>query len=222
MPQLSHSPAPGRLNVVSQPVLAWRDLTESLRMYRFWLMLGWNDTKEHYRGSILGPFWLTITTGIFVAGLGPLYASLFSLDMADYLPRMALGISVWGFINGTINEACNTFIASAHIIKQVRLPRLALLFRVILKNVINFVHISPVYFVVLFCFHVPNFFGVLLALFGFLVLCLNLIWIGLLVAILCARYRDIAPIVGSVMQICFFVTPIMWNHNQHVVNSIIL
>jgi ABC-type polysaccharide/polyol phosphate export permease len=202
--------------------MARRDLVESLKLYWLWSALGWHDIKDHYRGSVLGPFWLTLTTAIFVMGLGPLYAGLFSLDMAEYLPRMALGLTVWGFINATVSESCSTFIASAHIIKQSRLPRLALLFRVLWKNLITFAHVSPIYFGVLILYRIPSWAEVGLALLGLAVLCANLIWIGLLVAILCARYRDIVPIVGAVMQIGFFVTPIIWNHNMQPVNSLIL
>lgn len=202
--------------------MAWRDLVESLRLYWFWSALGWHDIKEHYRGSVLGPFWLTVTTAIFVAGLGPLYAGLFSLDMAEYLPRMALGLTVWGFINATVNEACSTFMTSAHIIKQSRLPRLALLLRVLWKNLLTFAHASPIYLGVLIAYRLPSLGEVGLASLGFVVLCANLVWMGLLVAILCARYRDIVPIVGAVMQIGFFVTPIIWNHHLQSVNALIL
>ena len=39
---------------------------------------------------------------------------------------------------------------------------------------------------------------------------LNLSWIALILAILCARYRDIPQIVASVLQVVFYLTPIMW------------
>ena len=52
---------------------------------------------------------------------------------------------------------------------------------------------------------------------GLILVVLNLTWMALIVAILCARFRDIAPIVGSILQIGFFVTPVMWNYkSQHV------
>jgi ABC-type polysaccharide/polyol phosphate export permease len=219
LPISSRTPT-SRLN--SQMLMAWSDLVESTRLYWFWSALGWHDIKENYRGSILGPFWLTITTAIFVAGLGPLYSNLFSLDMGEYLPGMALGLTIWGFINSTINESCSAFISSAQIIKQSRQPRLALLFRVLWKNLITFAHASPVYLGVLLIYHVPSWGDVCLALLGFLVLCANLIWIGLAVAIMCARFRDITPIIGAIMQIGFFVTPIIWNHNLQPVNPLIL
>ena len=73
----------------SPAVLAWNDLTQAIGLSWFWLALGWNDILQRYRGSMMGPFWLTITTGVFIARLGPLYALLFSLDMATCFPSIA-------------------------------------------------------------------------------------------------------------------------------------
>jgi len=42
-------------------------------------------------------------------------------------------------------------------------------------------------------------------------LVINGMWACLLLGLLCARFRDIGPIVGAVVQVVFFVTPIMWH-----------
>ena len=47
---------------------AWGDLTEGFRKHELWLHLGWQDIKQKYRRSVLGPFWITIATGTTVRG----------------------------------------------------------------------------------------------------------------------------------------------------------
>jgi ABC-2 type transport system permease protein/lipopolysaccharide transport system permease protein len=42
------------------------------------------------------------------------------------------------------------------------------------------------------------------------VLAVNAFWIALLLGMLSARYRDVPPIVASVVQIMFLVTPVFW------------
>ena len=201
---------------------AWQDWREAIGLSWFWLALGWQDILQRYRGSMLGPFWFTLTTAIFIAGLGPLYARLFSLNMTEYLPFMAIGVTTWQFITGTINDACSTFTSSSGLMKQMRLPRLALLFRVIWRNVIVFLHNLPIYIVIFVAFGLPLDWHVLAVVPGLILVCLNLVWMGLVVAILCARFRDIPPIVGSVLQIGFFVTPVMWNYKLQSVNKIVV
>lgn len=51
------------LRAQSLAVLAWNDLTQAIGLSCFWLALGWNDILQRYRGSILGPFWLTCRRG---------------------------------------------------------------------------------------------------------------------------------------------------------------
>src|SRR3712207_8984776 len=38
----------------------------------------WHDVVSRYRGSILGPFWITISMGLMVLGIGYLYSGLFN------------------------------------------------------------------------------------------------------------------------------------------------
>jgi ABC-type polysaccharide/polyol phosphate export permease len=47
----------------------------------------------------------------------------------------------------------------------------------------------------------------------------NLFWMGLLLAITGARYRDAYPIVGAAIQVAFFVTPVMWPASLLTTNS---
>ena len=68
---------------------AWGDLTEGFRKHELWLHLGWQDIKQKYRRSVLGPFWITIATGTTAVAMGALYSKLFKLDLAEHLPYVA-------------------------------------------------------------------------------------------------------------------------------------
>jgi lipopolysaccharide transport system permease protein len=52
--------------------------------------------------------------------------------------------------------------------------------------------------------------GALLALPGLLLVAVNAFAVALFLGMLCARFRDIAPIVASVMQLAFFLSPVLW------------
>jgi ABC-type polysaccharide/polyol phosphate export permease len=196
---------------VSDLVMAARDAKEALNQSWFWLSLGWNDIVQRYRGSILGPFWLTITTAVFIGGLGPLYAGIFGLAVESYLPSMAVGVLIWGFISSVMTESCRAFIDAAPIMKQVRLPRMTILLHMLWRNVIIFAHNLPVLLGVSIYCAVPVNANLLAVVPGFVLLMLNLTWIAVLLAIVCLRYRDVVQIVSSVLLLGFFVTPVMWN-----------
>ncbi|MCH8143028.1 MAG: ABC transporter permease, partial [Proteobacteria bacterium] len=100
---LEDAPAP---EPVSQAVLALLDVVEGARASYLWGLLGWQDIRQRYRRSEIGPFWLTISMGVMVGAIGMLYAGLFKIEVADYLPFIALGFIVWGLISGLITDGC--------------------------------------------------------------------------------------------------------------------
>lgn len=190
--------------------LAVHDIAAGVAAYRVWGYLGWHDIKQRYRGSTLGPFWLTISTAIMVGMLSFLYGNLFGLSLSVYAPFLALGTIVWVLISTLLNESSTVFVLSEPVIKQIRQPLTLHVCRMVWRNVIIFFHNSVILVPVLYLFGTrPNFDIVWLPV-GLLLIALNGIWVGIALGALCARFRDIPPIVGSLVQVVFFVTPIMW------------
>ena len=68
---------------------------------------------------------------VLIVVLGIIYSQIFHTDIRTYLPYLALGFIVWGFISSSINESCLAFQESERIIKQVGLPLSVFVFRVV-------------------------------------------------------------------------------------------
>jgi ABC-type polysaccharide/polyol phosphate export permease len=186
------------------------ELDEGVRRWRIWHELAWNDIRQRYRRSIIGPFWITISLAIFIGTLGVLYSVLFKLEVAKYLPFLATGYVVWSFINMLVIESCQVFVEAEPIMTQVRVPLIVLVLRMVWRNVLIFLHSLPIVAVVMVMFSSPVGPAVLLFVPGFLLLCVTGVWVGLLLGIVCARFRDMPAIVQNLMQVLFFLTPIFW------------
>ena len=200
----------GRPPAPSQAALALADIIDGARASHLWGLLGWRDIRRRYRRSVLGPFWLTISMAMLVAMLGTLYGTMLKVEIADYVPFLALGFVVWTLISGVITDGCAAFISAESIIKQTNLPLSVHVYRTVWCNLLIFFHNSAIFVVVAVLFAIwPGWTG-LLALPGLVLLCLNGIWVGLLLGIVSARFRDVPPIVASLVRILFFVTPIIW------------
>jgi ABC-type polysaccharide/polyol phosphate export permease len=201
--------APG-LNIDSAPMPGMPDLWAGLANWRLWSMLGWNDIRQRYRRSVLGPFWITISMAIFIVLLGLIYSKLFHQDIAVFLPYIAMGLITWGFISGTTTEACTAFIENAGIIRQIRLPYSIYLMRMIWRAFIVFLHTVILIIPIAIYFRMPFGPGALLAIPGMLLVVLNQIWLAIVIGVVATRFRDISQIVATAIQISMFVTPIMW------------
>jgi ABC-type polysaccharide/polyol phosphate export permease len=186
------------------------DLIHGFLKAPLWSSLAWQDTKQRYRRSFLGPFWITVSTAVFVCAMGPLYGALLGQDTATYLQYVAISFIIWNFISSSINESGATFISAEGFIKQVALPLSVHIFRLLSRNILILAH-NALIIVVVLIFLPPNHWSSFWLLpLGFLLVVANLFWIALLLAVLSTRYRDIPQIVASVVQLAFFLSPILW------------
>lgn len=189
---------------------ALRDLRQGLARWQLWGMLGWQDVSLRYRRSIFGPFWLTISMGIMVLALGVIYSRILHVETDDYLPFLTIGFLVWALIVGSVNEGCHTFIEAEGLIRQLDVPLSLFPLRIAWRNLIIFGHNAVIYVIVVFAYDLEPGWMLLAALGGLAVLLLNTLWVSTLFGMLSARYRDIPQIAASLLQIGFFVTPIIW------------
>ncbi|CAN7746670.1 ABC transporter permease [Caballeronia sp. LjRoot29] len=194
----------------SSTVSALSDISAATRRFSLVGMLGWQDVRQRYRRSALGPLWLTISMGVMIGTIGIVFGTIFKSPMAEFLPFIAIGIILWGFISTVVTEGCTGFIAAEGIIKQLPIPLFVHILRMIWRNILILGHNIVIFPIILLVVGKPLHLTAFLSIAGFLLLLLNLTWIALILALLCARYRDLAQIVGSVLQVVFYLTPIMW------------
>jgi len=204
----------GDMSAAIRNRLAVLDVVDGIRLWRLAWSLGWLDIRLRYRGSILGPFWLTLSTGVMIGSLGVLYSALFHIDTRNYLPFLALSQVLWGFIATVVGEACAAFTQAEGMIRAVRMPLFVHAIRTLLRNLFVLAHTIVVIVVVDVIFSVwPGWYAPL-AVPGVALWMLDGLAVCLLLGAFCARFRDIAPIVASVMQIAFFLTPVIWKPEQ--------
>ncbi len=184
------------------------------KLFTIGLMLGWQDLRQAYRRSAIGPLWLTIGMVVQILTMGLVFSLIFKIPLRDYLPFLASSMLVWSLISSSVIEGCNAFISAEGMIRQLKLPTFIFPIRVVWKNLLNFGHnlvILPLVFIPFSTKIGPIMF---VSLAGFVLLILNLIWIVSILSLACARFRDLGPIVNSLVTIAYFVTPIMWQPNS--------
>lgn len=186
------------------------DLRQGLSQRELWLSLGWQDIKQRYRRSTLGPLWITIATGVMAAALGILYSILFQIPLATFLPHVTVGLILWGFISGCIKDGSEVFIANEGLIKQLPSALSVHVYRLVWRQVLFLCHNLVIWVVLMVVF--PRHLGweLLLAVPGLALLVVNGVWVSLLFGIVATRFRDLAPLLDSLVQLLFYMTPIVW------------
>jgi len=198
---------------ISQKELAWNDFKESLQHWRIWIMLAYQDIKLRYRRSVLGPFWITVSMAITVYSMGYLYSHLFRVEFHDYFPYLVGGVLGWSLISTSILDLSEVFMLSENMIKQIKLPYSLYIHRVTTRNMIIFFHHLLVIIPVIIFFHEiskTNWY-LLMLIPGLLIIYVNAICYGMVLAMIGTRYRDIPQIIKSFISVVFFVTPVIWD-----------
>ena len=199
--------------MINEVCVAIADLKRSRQKLYLALMLGWQDIRQRYRRSKLGPFWLTISMGVMIGMIGIVFGQVLSTPMQEYFPFLATGIILWTCFSTAVMEGSTSFIDAQGMIRQLDLPLSLYPIRVLWRNVVICAHnviILPLVFIVV---GRGITWDILWLIPGFVVFLWNVLWVSLLLGTFCTRFRDMPQIVSSLIQVFFYVTPIIWMPN---------
>lgn len=189
----------------------YKDEIQALyRHWPIWYLLGMQDIKLRYRRSSIGPFWITISMAVTVFSMGFLYSHLFHTNLAVYFPYLTAGIISWAFLSTLIMESTNCFIEAENYIRNQESYLSLFIMRIVLRNAIVLLHNLLVLVPVMVVFHIPLFFSSLLVIPGVILAAINALSWGSLFALIGTRFRDFNQIMTSLVQVIFFITPVMW------------
>ena len=185
------------------------DLARGWGRRELWSALALQDIRSRYRRSVLGPFWISVQMLAFVLGVGFLYSALFAIPSKSFIPFVALGYLMWSFLSGALLEGSRAFVSMSHFIRSSTPPLTTYAYRSTAVQGMVFAHSAAVVLVMLVVLRVAPVPSALWAVptvvaLAFLNGFLAVLWLGPLAA----RYRDITPLLTTVLQLLLFLTPI--------------
>lgn len=194
---------------------AWNDLREALSRHRLVRTMVSTDFKSRYKGTLLGAFWLTATAAVTVLGLSVIYAQVFQIDFRSYLPYVAIGMMVWGLINGFITESVTTFSGTSTVFTQIKIPMSVFPLTLTGRLMTTFFYRALVVILILFIgSHSLALWEIFAALAGVALIAWAGFWTAMLFGILGARFRDFGQFVNAFMTFAFFMTPVFWDASR--------
>lgn len=189
-----------------------KDLIKSRNLL---IALSKNDFKEQFLGSYLGIFWAILRPSLFMLIVWFIFSIGFKghtvNDGVPFVLYLMCGYIPWFFFSDAVNGGMNSIINNKFLVKKVN-------FRVSLLPIIKilstfFLHLIFIgILIVVFLLHgyMPTIYWIQLPFYTFMmfILVLGIAW---LVSALRVFMKDIEQIVGVVLQLGFWVTPIFWS-----------
>ena len=177
------------------------------------------DLKARYRGSILGYFW-SLANPLLLLGVYTLVFTKFfpRFDMKAYPLFLFAGILPWTFFAAATLESTQSISSNAGLIKKVMFPAEALPLVVVLSHLVHFALAVPVLLAALVAYTLLGQAQVTAAILLLPVLmilqAIFVAGIALCVSTVSILFRDLRDIVSNLLQIGFFITPIIYPITQ--------
>lgn len=179
-----------------------------------WRALAAGDIRSKYQRTLLGPWWITATNAFTALIMGLVAGRFLGADMKTYLPHFMVSMTIWNFISASLNEACYTMINAGGMIKAVHMPIVIHVMRMVQRNFIIFLHNAAIIPIIWLVYPWPVGIQSLLTLPGLLIVYATVVGSSVVVSMICVRYRDVPPLMASLLQLLFFVSPIIWVPSQ--------
>ena len=193
-------------------------MNELATLYRYRQLLAAltaRDLKARYRGSILGFFW-SLANPLLLLGVYTIVFTIFfpQQKINNYPLFLFAGILPWTFFSAAVLESTNSISSNAGLIKKVMFPAEALPLVVVLSHLVHFALALPILFAAI---GIYAYFGyatvpVTAVLVPFLMLLQTIFVAGIVMCVSSAAVllRDLRDIIANLMQLGFFVTPIIY------------
>jgi ABC-type polysaccharide/polyol phosphate export permease len=210
---LPHSLDPGR-PATGRLTAALGDIIEGVVQWRRVWVLSWNEVQQRYRRSRLGQLWITLSMALTICGIGTVFAGLLSQPFSEYIPFLGAGLIAWTYLSINITDLSVSCVSSEAYLKSYPGPRSIVVYRVIVRNLIIFAHNLLIMLAIWLILGPALNFNMLLFFPGLVLIILNFGWLGLILGPLSARFRDVPQVLTSLMQLLFFITPVIYSSDK--------
>lgn len=198
----------------------FRDLAASLRNPEFWALSSWLDIVVRNRQSRLGIFWLMSPAIVYIWGVGGFFASMMHSSLTEFAAYVAIGYLVFRVINSSIVESTGAFAAAGSFILDGHVRLTDFVLRVIATALFHLVVSLPVAVIALAVYPDSQWGGLLFCMVSFPVVILNALWVGIVFALVGARFPDLKHLVGNIFMFAFLLTPIVWHADAMPMGSL--
>lgn len=189
-------------------------LTELWNYRELFYFFTLRDIKVKYKQAALGFLWAVLQPLVMTLLLSHFLGRAISNYTQLSLPYDIFclsGLVIWGIFSSGLNNAGNSMVSNANIIKKIYFPRLIIPLSSVLVGVFDFVMALSVFIIycwvkgVSFSFNAIVFFPIALAL-----ACAATFGSGCLLAALNVKYRDFRYIIPFLVQVLLFITPVIY------------
>lgn len=204
-----------RERMVIEPSQGWR----SLRLGELWAyrdlgwLLAWRDVRVRYRQTVLGVGWAVLQPLLTILVFTLIFGRLAKVpsDGSPYAAFAFTGLLPWTLFSSALTRAAASLVTNAALLSKVYFPRLVLPLGAVLTSLVDFVISLLILFGLLAWYHIVPSAAVLLLPLLVAYTVITTWAVGIWMAALNVRYRDVNFALPFLVQIGLFVSPVVYS-----------
>ena len=174
--------------------------------------LVWRDVKVRYKQAALGVTWVVLQPVLLMT----LYSLIFGRFLnapshgAPYSAFVLAALMPWQLFAIALSQSGNSLVTNQQLVTKIHFPRILLPVSAVLAGFVDFAASFVVLMVVLATHGIAPTVHILLLPAFLLLAVIAALSVGILLAALNARYRDVQHLLPTLTQFWFFATPIAY------------
>lgn len=202
-------------NIVIKPkkIFSFSDLREVWDYRELLYFFTWRDLKVRYKQTYIGALWAIFQPFITMVVFSIFFGQLLGVpsDGVPYPIFVYTGLLFWQFFSSALTDTSNVLITNQPIITKVYFPRLILPLSSVASKFIDFFIASIILIGMMFYYgYTPHILGLLLIPFLLFITFMVSVGLGLFLASVNVKYRDVRYLLPFFIQILMFVTPVIY------------
>jgi lipopolysaccharide transport system permease protein len=198
----------------------WREIHFYKELFYFFT---WRDIKVKYKQTVLGFLWAVLQPLLMMIIITYVGRALkIPSQSLPYPVFVFSGLLIWTIFSSGLTNASNSMIANALVIKKIYFPRLIIPVSSVLGALFDFLMAFTLFIPILIYYQQPVSLSALwywpIAL---IVTTMATLGPGTLVAALNVKYRDFRYMIPFLIQILFFLTPVIYPVSLHDQNPLL-
>lgn len=227
MASVSHKASADRIPSLSELISA---IVRRWHATRIWLELIRNlavrDVETRYKHSLLGLYWAIINPLMMALIFTFVFTVIFhaSSKPIPYVVFLLTGLTFWNLFANSVMSATGSITGNAALLSKLYFPRVVIPTASVMARFIDFLFALLVLVVFILAYHVR----VYLSLFWLVpIVCIQTLFalgVGYLLAAFNVLYRDMTQLVGLLLMVWMYVSPVMYpiGNASNTIQSILL
>lgn len=173
----------------------------------------WRDIKLRYKQAVLGIAWAILQPFLMMVVFSIIFGRLanISSDNIPYPIFVYAGLLLWNVFSNSLNNASYSLISNINIIQKIYLPRIILPISSIVVSLLDFIFAFLIFGgIILYYRFPPNLWGLLLLPLLLFITVVAALGLGLFLAALNVKYRDVRHALPFFTQLLIFTAPVIY------------